>query len=70
MKTLPILALALAGCVSSPGPQPLATSHPAHPDAAQVPYARGRNELLSITNLVTTAPPAGQSEQHEHEHHK
>jgi hypothetical protein len=70
MKYLLILALALAGCVSSSGPQRLATSHPANPDAAQAPYIRETNELLTITNAVTTAKPAEKADQHENEHHK
>ena len=71
MKLLPILALALVGCVSSSGPQRLATSHPANPDAAQAPYVREGNELLVITNAVTTATPAAKADQHDkHEHPK
>jgi hypothetical protein len=70
MKHLLILAFALAGCVSSHGPQPLAMSHPANPDAAQAPYVREHNELLAITNLVTSAKPAETAEQHKHEHHQ
>ena len=56
---------------SSPGPQPLAMSHPANPDAAQAPYVREHNELLAITNVVTTAKPAEKADQNEkHEHPK
>lgn len=70
MKFLSILAFALAGCMSNPGPQQLATSHPANPEAAQTPYVAETNTLLAITNVVVTAKPAGNADQHEHEHHK
>ncbi len=69
MKLLPILAFALAGCVSNSEPQRLAPSHPANPDAAQAPFVREPNERLTLTNVVTTAKPAEKAEQHEkHEH--
>jgi hypothetical protein len=70
MKLLPILAFALAGCMSSPGPQRLATSHPAHPDAEQVRFEGERSELLAITNSVTTPKPANSGAQGKHEHHE
>ena len=70
MKFLPILAFALVGCMSNSGPQRLATSHPANPDAMQTPYVAEANALLAMSNVVVTAKPADKAGEHEHEHHK
>jgi hypothetical protein len=71
MKLFPLLAVLLAGCASNQGPLRLHTTHPAHPDAAQVPYVAETNSLLAITNSVEVQKPAQPvAGEHEHEGHE
>jgi hypothetical protein len=73
MKLFALLAVVLAGCASNPGPLRLHTTHPASPDAAQVPYVAETNSLMAITHLVDVrkpAQPATGVHEHGHEGHE
>jgi len=49
---VPFVALALAGCVSTPFMPDASSSHPANRQAAQSDYPPPQPGLLSITNMV------------------
>jgi len=70
MKLFPLFAVVLAGCVSSPEPLRLDTTHPANPDAAQAPYVAEHNTLLAVTNSIAVATNAAPAAEHEHDKHK
>lgn len=53
---LSFVALALAGCASTPSAPDASESHPANPQAAQSDYPLPQPRLLSITNMVEVKP--------------
>ena len=53
---LSFVALALAGCASTPQAPDASESHPANPHAAQSDYPLPQPGLLTITNMVEVKP--------------
>ena len=68
MVTVPILALAVAGCVSTPLPPDSSASHPANPQAASSPVPPLQPGLLAITNMVMVKPVTNAPPEHQHGH--
>ncbi len=68
---LSFVALALAGCASTPPAPDASESHPANPQAAQSGYPPPQPGLLSITNMVEVkpVPELAPERQQEHEGH-
>lgn len=69
---VPFVALALAGCVSTPFMPAASSSHPANQQAAQSDYPPPQAGLLSITNMVEVKPvtepvPEDQQENERHD---
>ncbi len=69
MKLLsPLLALAVAGCATTPAPQDSSASHPANPQAAASPLPPLQPGLLAITNMVMVKPVTNPPPEHQHGH--
>lgn len=67
MKPLaPLLALAVAGCVSAPAPPDSSVSHPGNPHAAASPVPPLQPGLLAITNIVMVKPVSKAPPEHHH----
>ena len=64
----PLLALTLAGCVSTPMPPDSSASHPANPQAASSPVPPLQPGLLAITNMVMVKPVTNAPPEHQHGH--
>ena len=64
------VAVALAGCVSTPMPPDSSASHPANPQAAASPVPPLQPGLLAITNMVMVKPVTEPAPEHQHGHEK
>ena len=69
MKLLmPLFALALAGCASTPPPQDSSASHPANAEAAQGTVPPPVPMLMNITNMVMVKPVTEPAPEHQQSH--
>ena len=66
----PFLAVALAGCASTPPSPDSSTSHPANAHAAQGTVPPPVPMLMNLTNLVTVKPVGEPAPDNQHGHEK
>ena len=64
----PLLALAVAGCASTPTPPDSSDSHPANPHAAQGTVPPPVPMLMNVTNMVMVKPVTEPAPEHQHGH--
>ena len=63
-----LVAIALAGCVSTPLPPDSSVSHPANPQADSSPVTPLQPGLLAITNMVMVKPVTNAPPEHPYGH--